>query len=123
MGSLHVKRIYDAPENNDGRRVLVDRIWPRGVSKASAKVDLWLKDIAPSTELRRWFGHDPERFKEFRSRYGKELAANPDTVSELRHLADQVDVTLLYAAHDREVNHAIVLADYLRSISKMSTSR
>ena len=113
MGFIRIKRIYDAPASTDGKRVLVDRIWPRGVSKESATLDLWLKDIAPSTELRKWFGHDPKRFVQFRDCYRKELEANTDVVNELRHLADHNDVTLLYAARDSRANHAIVLAEFL----------
>jgi len=113
MGFIRIKRIYDAPASVDGKRVLVDRIWPRGVSKESAKLDLWLKDIAPSPELRKWFGHDPARFDEFRDRYRNELERNPDAVDELRHLAGKDDVTLLYAARDKEMNHAIVLGELL----------
>ena len=111
MGVIRIKRIYDAPAGTDGKRVLVDRIWPRGVSKEAAKLDLWLKDIAPSTELRKWFDHDSARFEEFRDRYRKELNANEDAVGELRDLVGQADVTLLYAAHDNQVNHAIVLVE------------
>lgn len=113
MGSVGIKRIYDAPASTDGIRVLVDRIWPRGVSKESATLDLWLKDIAPSTELRKWFGHNPERFEQFSDRYRKELEANTDVVNELRHLADHNYVTLLYAARGSRANHAIVLAEFL----------
>ncbi|OCC24640.1 hypothetical protein MB02_03910 [Croceicoccus estronivorus] len=114
MGFIRIKRIYDAPASTDGKRVLVDRIWPRGVSKESAKLDLWLKEIAPSPELRKWFGHDPARFKEFSDRYRQELKANDVAVSELCDLVDQADVTLLYAARDRRANHAIVLAEFLK---------
>ena len=88
MGTLRIKRIYDAPAGTDGKRVLVDRIWPRGVSKESAKLDLWLKEIAPSPELRKWFDHDPARFEEFRDRYCEELEANCETVSELCDLVE-----------------------------------
>lgn len=114
MGVIRIKRIYDAPARTDGKRVLVDRIWPRGVSKESAKLDLWLKEIAPSTELRKWFGYDPERFDEFRDRYCDELEANSEAVSELRDLVGHDDTTLLYAARDRRANHAIVLAEFLK---------
>ncbi|AKM09395.1 DUF488 domain-containing protein [Croceicoccus naphthovorans] len=113
MGTFRIKRIYDAPASTDGKRVLVDRIWPRGVSKESAKLDLWLKEIAPSTGLRKWFDHDPARFEEFSDRYCEELKANSEAVSELCDLADQGDVTLLYAARDSRVNHAVVLAELL----------
>ena len=112
-----VKRIYDAPAPDDGYRVLVDRLWPRGVSKARADIDLWLKEIAPSTELRRWFHEDVsiegEVFDEFRTRYEHELDTNP-AVAELRTLTeDHPVVTLLVGARDPEVNHARILIDYL----------
>jgi uncharacterized protein YeaO (DUF488 family) len=111
--ALQIKRIYDAPADNDGYRVLVDRLWPRGVSKEKAALDLWLKDIAPSPELRTWFGHKPERFAEFSHRYEAELAANP-AVKELQSvLKDHDKVTLLYAAHDPKINHATVLKKYI----------
>ncbi len=111
--TLHIKRVYEAPARNDGKRVLVDRIWPRGLSKEAAALDLWLKEIAPSTDLRKWFGHEPSRFDEFRKRYRKELDANPDVVEELCALADKSNVTLLYAAHDEQANQAVVLGEYL----------
>src|SRR5262249_53910661 len=97
---IRVKRIYDPPDRNDGARVLVDGLWPRGVRKEEAKLTLWLKDIAPSVDLRRWFGHDPARFAEFSRRYRAELSANKDAVSRLETLVKTGPVTLLYAAHD-----------------------
>lgn len=112
-GSIGIKRIYEPPAGSDGRRVLVDRLWPRGVSREAAAIDLWLKTIAPTPALRTWFGHDPARFAAFRDRYREELDANPDAVAELLALVDEGDVTLLYAAHDRQANHAVVLAGYL----------
>lgn len=114
MGMIRIKRIYEPAAPTDGERVLVDRIWPRGVSKDAAKLDFWLKEIAPTTSLRKWFGHDPSRFDEFRERYCDELGSNTDAVSELRRIAARGDVTLLYAAHDEHVNHAVVLADYIK---------
>ena len=108
-----IKRIYEPVTGDDGARVLVDRIWPRGVSKDKARLDLWLKDVAPSTELRMWFGHDPERYAEFKARYEGELADNP-AVAELRAFArDHALVTLLYGARDEEHNQAVVLAGIL----------
>lgn len=108
-----VKRIYDEPAASDGYRVLVDRLWPRGVSQEQAALDLWCKEIAPSPELRTWFNHDPARFSEFTARYQAELDANP-AVAELRKLAaEHGHITLLYAAHDPTVNHAVVLQNYL----------
>lgn len=110
---IRVKRVYDPPDARDGARVLVDRLWPRGARKDEAKLTLWLKDIAPSNELRRWFGHDPARFNEFSRRYRAELAANIDAVSRIEDLVKAGPVTLLYAAHDEAHNNARVLADHL----------
>jgi uncharacterized protein YeaO (DUF488 family) len=111
--SLRTKRIYELADPADGQRVLVDRLWPRGVSKAAAGLDLWLKAIAPSDDLRHWFGHDPELWVEFQARYAAELDANPDAVAELRALMAKGPVTLVYAAHDTEHNNALALAAYL----------
>lgn len=108
-----IKRVYDAPSAADGTRVLVDRLWPRGLKKTDAHLTSWMKDVAPSPRLRVWFGHKPERFAEFRARYEGELADNP-AVTELRELGKKQTVTLLYAARDPEVNHAAVLESYLR---------
>jgi uncharacterized protein YeaO (DUF488 family) len=110
---LQIKRVYDPPAKADGHRVLVDRIWPRGLSKVAAQVDEWLKDIAPSTTLRRWFGHDPEKWNEFLRRYHRELDANPSAVAKLRTLARVRRVTLLFAARDTEHNNAVALKAYL----------
>ena len=112
---IALKRVYDEPEPSDGTRVLVDRLWPRGLSKERARVDLWLKEIAPSSELRTWFGHDPEKFAEFRRRYEAELAAETghSALMKLRDLAKQGPVTLVFAAHDTEHANAIVLRDLL----------
>jgi uncharacterized protein YeaO (DUF488 family) len=114
MGEIRIKRIYDPPERGDGYRALVDRVWPRGVSRERAQLDEWAKDLAPSSELRRWFGHDPNRFKEFGSRYRAELAARPEPVEAMRRRAEREPVTLLYAARDPRHNHALVLAEVLR---------
>ena len=110
---FQIKRIYEPASAADGARVLVDRLWPRGISKTDARLSEWLKDIAPSPRLRQWFGHDPERFAEFRSRYEKELRDNPLT-PELAGMGKKGVVTLLYAARDPEVNHAVVLLSVLR---------
>jgi len=111
---VHIKRIYDAPTRTDGVRVLVDRLWPRGVSKQQAALDVWLKEIAPSPELRAWFGHKPERFTEFSHKYLTELAHNP-AVARLRELArEHANVTLLYGAKDPLINHAVVLQTFLQ---------
>ncbi|ESW87172.1 DUF488 domain-containing protein [Mesorhizobium sp. M0924] len=111
---LTVKRIYEAPAPDDGQRVLVDRIWPRGVSKEDAALTLWLKEIAPSDELRRWFGHEPARWAEFQVRYSVELDGNREAVAKLRGLLGKAKVTLLYGAHDEAHNNAVALAGYLR---------
>jgi uncharacterized protein YeaO (DUF488 family) len=110
---FQIKRIYDARGPRDGIRVLVDRLWPRGVAKAKAKLDRWMKDIAPTPELRTWFGHKPERFSDFSKRYREQLAANPE-VAELRRLGRGKTVTLLYGARDPEINHAVILQAVLR---------
>lgn len=114
---LQVRRIYDAPLPTDGTRVLVDRLWPRGVSKERAALDLWLKDIAPSTELRQWFGHDPARWNGFCQRYRAELDANPACVEQLEGLTRKGPLTLLFGARNTEQNEAVVLAAYLRERS------
>ncbi|RNJ45209.1 hypothetical protein B5V01_02815 [Mesorhizobium erdmanii] len=110
---IAVKRIYETPDNADGQRVLVDRIWPRGVSKEHAALALWLKEIAPSDDLRKWFGHEPQRWAEFRERYGAELDGNGEAVAQLRDLLRHGKVTLLYGAHDEAHNNAVALTGYL----------
>src|SRR5579864_231198 len=97
---IHLKRAYEDPAPADGERILVERLWPRGLTKQRAAVDLWLKDVAPSPELRKWFGHDPARWKQFEQRYWKELKAHPDAVDLLRRKTRQSNVTLVYAARD-----------------------
>lgn len=115
--ALKIKRIYETPDEADGYRILVDRLWPRGVSKEQAAIDEWLKEIAPSPELRDWFGHKPERFEEFRIRYQTELADN-DTILKIKKLeTENKTVTLLYAAKDPEHNHAVVLMEALQAHS------
>jgi uncharacterized protein YeaO (DUF488 family) len=109
MPAIKLKRVYDKPATSDGYRVLVDRIWPRGVSKKAAAVDLWAKDLAPSTELRKWFGHDPERWAEFAKRYRAELKPRRDAVAELRATCRSRRVTLLFGAADVRHNQAVVL--------------
>jgi uncharacterized protein YeaO (DUF488 family) len=112
---VKLKRVYEQPEPSDGTRVLVERLWPRGLTKERAQVDLWLKEIAPSNELRRWFGHIPERFTEFRRRYEAELASEEEQTSlkRLHTLAQQGPITLVFAAHDTQHNNAVVLRDLL----------
>jgi uncharacterized protein YeaO (DUF488 family) len=111
---IAIKRIYEEPAPGDGARILVDRLWPRGVSKERAKLDLWLKDIAPSTELREWFGHDPKKWIGFQKKYKIELANNEEAVAELKKIIRQnKTVTLLYAAKDEEHNEAVVINNLL----------
>ena len=110
---IKVKRAYEAAEGHDGARYLVDRLWPRGVAKASLKIDGWLKDVAPSQALRNWFGHDPAKWEEFRRKYSGELDANPEAWSVLAAAAKKGTVTLVYAAHDTEHNNGVALAEYL----------
>ncbi|MGB3027168.1 DUF488 domain-containing protein [Paradevosia shaoguanensis] len=114
VSEISIKRVYEPASPSDGTRILVDRLWPRGLSKEKAHYDLWLKDVAPSTELREWFGHQPDRWPEFQKRYSAELSHNP-AMAELRDLATKGHVTLLYGAHDEEHNQAVVLADVLKS--------
>lgn len=113
MGKIKIKRIYDEPADGDGYRVLVDRLWPRGVSKIEARLDEWNKEIAPSPELRKWFDHKEERFQEFRRLYREELTANPKELNRLKTLAKRDVVTLLYGAKDPAINHAVVLKELL----------
>lgn len=111
--ALRIKRVYEAPAKEDGTRVLVDRIWPRGLSKQQAAIDEWMKEIAPSSALRSWFGHDPQRWPQFHERYFKELGSSADTVSRLVALMSDRPVTLLFAARDTERNNAVALAEYI----------
>ena len=111
--SIRIKRVYDDPGDEDGLRVLVDRLWPRGLKKADARIDLWAKDLAPTAPLRKWFGHEASRFGVFRSRYLDELDARRDAARELRAQAAGGTITLLYAARDRSCNHAVVLRDFM----------
>ena len=111
--SVALKRAYEPAEPRDGYRILVDRLWPRGLSKERAHLDEWARELAPSTELRRWFAHDPARFDEFRRRYRAELEAQPDRLAGLRRRAASGTVTLVYAARDTEHNDAVVLAELL----------
>lgn len=108
-----IKRIYHEPSEEDGYRVLVDRLWPRGVSKKEAELDEWLKDIAPTPELRKFFDHDPTKFEEFKKRYKKQLSDKTEPVNHLLEIVQKQPVTLLYAAKDESCNHAIVLKEFL----------
>lgn len=110
---IELKRAYEPAAPEDGCRVLVERLWPRGVSKAKAAIDTWLKEIAPSTELRKWYGHDPRRWTDFRKRYWRELRAHPEAVDELRAKEREGKVTLVYAAHDEQHSGALALRQFL----------
>lgn len=111
---IQIKRAYDPPAESDGRRVLIDHVWPRGVSKEGAALDAWERELAPSDELRKWFGHRPERFAEFRRRYRDELSRHEGKLDELAAAARQRPLTIVYAARDTEHNNAVVLAELLR---------
>lgn len=112
--NVRLKRVYEPAASSDGYRVLIDRLWPRGVSTLRADLDQWAKELAPSEELRKWFGHKPERFQEFRRRYEQELREQRPRLSELRHWAREGTLTLIYSARDAEHNDAVVLAEVLR---------
>lgn len=118
MHPLMLKRIYEPPAPSDGLRILVDRLWPRGVAKEAAQLDYWMKEIAPSPELRRWFGHDPARFEEFSELYTLELTTDSiqPHVARIVELASEKPVTLVYAAKDVQHNHAVVLREFLESL-------
>jgi uncharacterized protein YeaO (DUF488 family) len=113
MMNIRIKRAYETPDKEDGTRILVDRLWPRGLTKEKARVDLWLKDVAPSTELRKWFAHDPAKWAEFRSRYLDELKKDKEQLSLLRQEAAKGAVTLVYGAKDEQHNEAVVLQKLL----------
>ena len=112
---IRVKRVYEPPSTRDGRRILVDRLWPRGLSKADAKIDNWPKNIAPSTELRKWFGHDPDRWSECKRRYFAELESKSDTVRALLDYVRAGTVTFLYSSKERRLNNVVALKEYLDS--------
>jgi uncharacterized protein YeaO (DUF488 family) len=109
---IQIKRVYEGPTDDDGRRILVDRLWPRGLSKEKAKVDFWARSISPSTELRRWYHHDPAMWEEFKARYFSELDANPDGVQELLNNMRFDAVTFLYSSKERHLNNAVALKEY-----------
>ncbi len=114
--SIRVKRVYDKPAKADGRRVLVDRVWPRGLTKEKAQIDDWLKEIAPSARLRKWFGHDPARWKEFKKRYAKELDDQREPLEQLAREARKRTVTLLFGAKDVEHNNAAALKEHIEKL-------
>ena len=121
--AIRVKRIYDPPSEDDGFRVLVDRLWPRGLKKEDARIDLWAKEIAPTTELRKWFGHDPAKFDEFKDRYTSELQTHSEDTISIMDSANGAPITLLYAARDPMCNHAIVLRSILMDALQSHTER
>ncbi len=114
MKTIKIKRIYEDPSDGDGYRILIDRIWPRGVSKEDAKLDDWNKDIAPTTKLRKWFHHDPDKFDEFAKKYRKELDGKKEDLEKIRKKAKDQTITLLYGAKDTEHNQAVVLQKVLK---------
>jgi uncharacterized protein YeaO (DUF488 family) len=118
---IQLKRAYDPASSTDGTRLLVERLWPRGVKKTSLKVKRWLKDVAPSTELRKWFSHDPAKWDEFRSRYFDELKANPDSWQPIVEATHEGKVTLIYSSHDAEHNNAVALQEFLQRHMRKKT--
>jgi uncharacterized protein YeaO (DUF488 family) len=110
---IKIKRIYDIPSKSDGFRILVDRLWPRGLSKEKAKVDLWLKEIAPSNELRKWYAHDPKKWTEFRKKYYKDLDMKKELVNQIIQKTKEGDVTLLYSSKEEKINNAVALKEYM----------
>jgi len=122
MKSVKIKRIYERPSPDNGRRILVDRLWPRGLTKEEAHVDGWLKDIAPSDELRRWFSHDPSKWQEFKDRYKRELQGKKEEIERIRKEAEKGTVTLLFSAKDTEHNNAVVLKEVIRTIVVLTDS-
>ena len=117
MAAIRLKRVYDLPAPSDGTRILVDRLWPRGLKRADAAVNIWARESAPSAELRRWFGHAPARWQEFRWRYRQELTARPDELARLAEAARAGPVTLLFAARDETRNNAVVLKEILEAMA------
>ena len=120
---IRIKRTYEDRARGDGRRILVERLWPRGMKKEALHADAWLKDVAPSTELRKWFAHQVERWPEFRRRYRKELDANPEAWAPILAASQKRTVTLLYSAHDTEHNGAVVLCEYLSEKARSGTEK
>ena len=113
--TIGIKRVYDPPDAGDGRRILVDRLWPRGLSKEKARIDYWAREIAPANALRHWYGHDPDKWQEFKSRYFAELDANPDGFAELRRHIGDGPVTFVFASKEQKLNNAFALKEYLES--------
>ena len=113
---IKIKRAYESPDDTDGCRILVDRLWPRGISKEKAKIDFWPKELAPSTELRCWYGHDPEKWSEFKSRYFDELSKHPELLSELLEYVRKGKVTFVFSSKELELNNAVALKAYIGSL-------
>ena len=118
-----IKRAYEAPARSDGRRILVDRLWPRGLTKDAAKIEFWAKEVAPSNALRRWYGHEPERWREFQRRYFAELDGNPEAVAELRERMGKGHVTFVFSSKEERLNNAVALAAYLKKVRRGSRDR
>src|SRR5512136_1204253 len=116
---LKIKRVYDQASPGDGRRILVDRLWPRGIKKEDAAIDSWLKDIAPSNELRKWYSHDPAKWTQFKERYWKELDAKPDTVSSLVQQSQKSTITLVFSSKEEKLNNAAALKQYIEHKFKL----
>ena len=117
---IRVKRVYEPPSEEDGQRILVERLWPRGLTKEKAKIDLWLKEVSPSPELRKWFSHDDSKWDEFCDRYRKELDANVESVRKIMDLASKGTVTMVFAARDAEHNSAVLLNEYIEELAEAS---
>ena len=115
---IKIKRIYDTPTEDDGFRILVDRLWPRGLTKEKAKVDLWLKEVAPSDQLRKWYAHDPEKWAEFRKRYFNDLDAKRELVNQIVQKMKEGEVTLLYSSKEEKINNAVALKEYIAKKKK-----
>jgi uncharacterized protein YeaO (DUF488 family) len=120
---IKIKRVYDAPSSGDGKRILIDRLWPRGVKKDDARIDAWMKDVAPSDGLRKWFGHDPEKWGEFKARFFAELKNRKDLVDQLAGMARKGRVTLLYGSKEERFNNAVALKEYLETRMKSAASK
>ncbi len=112
---IRLKRVYEKPSPEDGKRILVERLWPRGLRKDQAKIDLWLKDVAPSAELRKWYGHDPEKWNEFKARYWKELEAKPELVADLAQECKANTVTFVFGSKEKKLNSAAALKEYIET--------
>ena len=118
MGTLKIKRIYEHPTPDDGIRIFVDRLWARGVTKDAAKLDYWFKDVAPSSDLRKWFNHEPEKFNEFAHKYREELQDSKNDIKKIKDFLKNQNVTLIYAAKSPTINHAVVLKNYIDSLEE-----